>query len=281
MPTARPSPIAGTWYPGEKVALEDSIEGFLAKTPDIHLPGELIGLIAPHAGHRFSGQVAAHAFRCAAGLQPEVVAIISPYHQLHEAELLTSGHESYGTPLGEVPIDHSLVGELRKALHTHELDLASVTYDQEHALEIELPFLQHVLPSTFTLLPIMMKHQSMRVAEALGAALAKVMDISRTLLVASTDLSHFYPAEKAKQFDSEILSRMQAYEPSRIMSAEEEGSGFACGRGAVVAALLASKEFGANHVQVLDYAHSGDITGDLDSVVGYAAAAILKVQRSI
>lgn len=277
MPTARPSPIAGTWYPGEKAALQESIDGFLAKTPDINLPGDLIGLIAPHAGHRYSGQVAAHAFRCAAGMQPEVVVIISPYHQLHSAKLLTSGHESYRTPLGDVPIDHALVAELRSALHERELEVAPVTNDQEHALEIELPFLQRVIDSPFALVPLMMREQSMRVAETLGAALSAVIDISRSLLIASTDLSHFYPAEKAKQFDAEMLSRMQAYEPARIMSAEEEGIGFACGSGAVASLMLAAKEFGANQVEVLNYAHSGEVTGDLDSVVGYGAAAILKV----
>ena len=160
MPNARPSPIAGTWYPGERVALEESIDGFLTDTPDIQLPGDLIGLIAPHAGHRYSGHVAAHAFRCVSALHPQVVVIVSPYHQLHAAELLTSGHETYWTPLGEVPIDHNLVEGLRSELKDRELELVPVIQDQEHALEIELPFLQRTLANPFALVPIMMREQS-------------------------------------------------------------------------------------------------------------------------
>jgi hypothetical protein len=277
MPDVRPSPIAGTWYPGEREALEEAIDGLLANTPDIAVSGELIGLIAPHAGHRYSGQVAAHAFRCAVDLQPEVVVIVSPYHHLHAAELLTCGHEAYWTPLGQVPIDHALIEELRSALGQRGLELASVINDPEHALEIELPFLQRVLIGPFVLVPVMMRDQSQLVAEALGAALAQVFDAEHPLLVASTDLSHFYTAEAARKLDQEMLSRIASFEPTRVLAAEQEGSGYACGRGAVASILLAAREFGADQVEILKYAHSGDVTGDLDSVVGYGAAAILKV----
>lgn len=274
MPDVRPSPIAGTWYPGESGALEESIDELLADAPAHQLPGALIGLIVPHAGHRYSGRVAAHAFRCASDLQPEAVVIVSPYHQSHPAELLTSSHQAYWTPLGEVPIDQARVERVRGALLDRGVPLQAISQDVEHSLEIELPFLQRALAGPFAVVPIMMRDQSRQVAHALGEALASALEGGGILLVASTDLSHFHPAETARKFDQEMLARMEAFQPDRILAAEEEGVGFACGRAAVAAVLIAAKAYGADHVRVLAYAHSGDVTGDLASVVGYGSAAI-------
>jgi AmmeMemoRadiSam system protein B len=146
----------------------------------------------------------------------------------------------------------------------------------EHSLEIELPFLQRCLAGPFRLLPIMLRDQSASVAQAVGRALAEVLRDRSALLVGSSDLSHFYPATTARRLDGEILARLEAFDPEALLRAEEEGVGFACGKGALAAVLWAAGDLGADVVRVLDYANSGDLTGDDDAVVGYGAAAIYR-----
>jgi len=273
----RPSPIAGTWYPGSPEALNRAIDAYLAQAKPEPLEGEVVGLIAPHAGHRYSGQVAAHAFQYLRGLQPEIVAVISPLHIPVPGQVLTSGHEAYSTPLGFIPVDQACVAYFATALE--ELGgprLETIRNDTEHSLEIELPFLQRILGDRFRLLPIMLRDQTRAAAELVGHALARSLADHNTILVASSDLSHFYPQEVAHQLDQQMLARVEAFDPEGVIEIEEQGRGFACGRAAIAAVLWAAKDLGARRVRVVDYATSGDVTGDYASVVGYAAAVILR-----
>lgn len=237
------------------------------------IEGKIWGIVAPHAGYRYSGAVAAHAFKCLKGLNPDLIVIISPMHHPHHAPLLTTAHQAYRTPLGIVEVDQQVVDKLRETLGKHGLGLTPIMYDQEHSLEIEIPFLQHVFGS-FRLLPVMIHDQRIRIAKVLGAALATTLEKSNVLFVASSDLSHFYPQHKAQQFDLELLHRLEAFDPEGVITAEEEGVGFACGRGAIATLLWATHHLGANKVNILNHATSGDVTGDFDSVVGYGAAII-------
>jgi AmmeMemoRadiSam system protein B len=125
----------------------------------------------------------------------------------------------------------------------------------------------------------MILNQNQIVAERLGHALAELLQGKPSLLVASSDLSHFYPAATARQYDEEILSRIEAFNPEAVIKAEEEGVGFACGRGAIAAVLWAARDLGADHIKVLKYAHSGDVTGDHHSVVGYGSAVIYQTNK--
>lgn len=124
----------------------------------------------------------------------------------------------------------------------------------------------------------MVRDQSKRVTQALGLSLAQVLETRKTLLVASTDLSHFNPQEIARKYDQEMLRRIESFDPEGVLMAEEEGVGFACGRGAVAAVLWAAKELGGDSVQTLHYATSGDVSGDFYQVVGYGAAVITKTK---
>lgn len=272
--SVRPSPIAGTWYPAGARELAESLDLFLARA-EVRVPdGRVIGILAPHAGHRYSGAVAAHAFNCLRGMQPEVVAVISPMHHPHYAPVLTTAHSAYATPLGEIQVDGEALDRLQAELKTRlGVSLERVRRDSEHSLEIELPFLQRVLGS-FRLLPVMLLEQTPEVAEALGHALAAVLAGRNTVLVASSDLSHFYPRPVAEALDREMLARIAAFDPLAVMQAEEEGRGFACGRAAVAAVLWAARDLGANRVSLLRYATSGEVTGDNESVVGYGSAVI-------
>ena len=273
----RPSSIAGTWYEGDRVRLARAVDAYLDAARVPALGGEALAVIAPHAGHRYSGPVAAYAFAPLRGHVFDLVAVISPFHDLARQPLLTTAHAAYSTPLGDIPVDKSALIELDVQLQSElGFGLAPLARDREHSLEIELPFLQRALASDFKLLPVMIRDQEPEVARGLGLALANVLKDKNALLVASTDLSHFYDQQTANRLDAEMLKRFESFQPESIFEAESTGKGFACGHAAVASVMWAARELGADKVQVLHHATSGDVTGDFSQVVGYGAAAILK-----
>ena len=273
----RPSPIAGQWYPGDARRLSSSVDGYInaARLPAIE--GQIIAVMVPHAGHIYSGPVAGYAFAALRGLTPDLVAVISPSHYPYPQPLLTTAHQAYATPLGPIRVDEDAVQALDTALKVElGFGISGVPRDPEHSLEIELPFAQRAFSNEFRLLPVMVRDQSVRTVQGLGKALAAVMQECNAVLIASTDLSHFYTKKQAEVLDKELLRRVEAFDPQAVLSAEEEGVGFACGRGAVAAVLWAAKALGADTVKILHYATSGDVTGDDSEVVGYGAAVIMR-----
>ncbi len=267
----RRSVIAGTWYPGTKAELARTVDGFLANVKKEELGGELMGLIAPHAGYVYSGQVAAYAYKQLEGLDFPIVAVVSPVHRMFVGRYAVTAKRYYETPLGLVEVDGELVDALDEAV-----GLNRVERDDEHSLEIQLPFLQRVL-GRFKLLPVMMGDQSLPACRALGEALAGVLRGRRALLVASTDLSHFHPYDTAVRLDRVVLDHIEKFDPEGLALDLERGRCEACGGGPVIAVMLAAKALGANRARVLKYANSGDVTGDRWQVVGYVAGAIYRV----
>jgi MEMO1 family protein len=276
----RPSPIAGRWYSGDPRELSQTIDSYLEAAQNPTLDGSVTALIVPHAGHPYSGPVAAYAFKTVVGLKFDLVAVVSPMHQYHPSPLLTSAHQAYATPLGIVPINGDAVAEVNAALEAGlGFGLSPVAYDGEHSLEIELPFLQRVLSGPFELLPIMMRDQSPMAAQGVGQALAKTLAGRSALLVASSDLSHFNPQQMAARFDAAILEQVANFSPDGLFAVEAQGKGFACGLAAMAAVLWAARDLGATRAQVLHYATSGDVIKDFSSVVGYGAAVVLKKEK--
>ncbi|GAP14021.1 predicted dioxygenase [Longilinea arvoryzae] len=273
----RPSPIAGTWYSADPQRLAHQVDAFLQSAVLPPLSGEVIGLVSPHAGHRYSGRTAGHAFRAVQGQHFDLVAVISPLHGFYPADLLTTAHKAYGTPLGTVWVDGEVLDALDENIKViSDKKIQRISNDTEHSLEIELPFLQRALEGEFKLLPVMVRSQSKSTARALGEALGRVLAGKRALLVASTDLSHFYPEETADQLDAVMLKQIADFSPDGVFRAEESGTGFACGYPAVAAVLWAARALGGNSVEILHHSTSADETGDRGEVVGYGAAAILK-----
>jgi AmmeMemoRadiSam system protein B len=276
----RPSPIAGTWYEADPTILARIVDGYLDDAQLPELDGEVIAVIAPHAGHQYSGAVAGYAFGTLRGLSPELVAVIAPMHHPYAQPLITSAHDAYSTPLGDVLIDKDAVSELDESLKSElGFGLSPISNDPEHSLEIELPFLQRALKSGWSewkLLPVMVRAQEPRVSEGLGKALARVLANKNFALVASTDLSHFYNQKTALNYDRAMLDQIESFSPEGAFDLERARKGFACGLGAFTAVLWASRQLGADKVKVLRHATSGDVTGDYSSVVGYGAAVILK-----
>lgn len=273
----RPSPIAGTWYEGDPHRLARAVDGYLDAARLPALDGEAVAIISPHAGHRYSGPVAGYAFAPLRGKSFDLVAVISPFHNVAYQPLLTTAHSAYATPLGEIPADKESLLALDVILKSElGFGLSPMLRDKEHSLEIELPFLQRALTGGFNLLPVMIRTQEPEVARGLGRALATVLKEKNAMLVASTDLSHFYDQRTANALDAEMLKRFESFQPEKIFEAEYTGKGFACGHAAVAAVLWAARELGADKVQVLHHATSGDVTGDFEQVVGYGAAVVLK-----
>jgi AmmeMemoRadiSam system protein B len=256
--------------------LREQVDQFLAGAKLPELPGEVVAVVAPHAGLRYSGGTAGHAFAAVRGQQRDLVAVISPMHAPAPGSLLTTAHRAYATPLGAVRVDTQALAQLGEILAQEGLDLTALANDREHSLEIELPFLQRVVPGEFSIIPIMVRDQRPSIARVLGEAVASLLAELPGLIVASTDLSHFYPQEIADLLDAEMLRQVETFNPLGVFKAEENGKGFACGKSALAAALWAAKGLGADRVTILHHATSGDVTGDYKQVVGYGAAVFTR-----
>ena len=273
-PILRPSPIAGHWYERRSTSSRGAGGSIPRGGAPARRAGEVVGVIAPHAGYRYSGPTAGYAFRAVAGCQYDLVAILWPMHQAYPHPLITSAHRAYMTPLGAVEIDQAALAALEKEIGGHRL--TSLANDKVHSLEIELPFLQRALQPGFRLLPLMLRERSPLRVKEIGMALGRVLKGRSALLVASTDLSHFYPQKTAEELDAITLGEIGAFSPEGLYHQAETGRASACGLDAVAAVLWASASLGANRVQVLRHATSADVTGDRSSVVGYGAAVILR-----
>jgi len=275
--SVRPSPIAGTWYSADPDRLQQAVDDFIndADLPD--LPGDIVGLVAPHAGYRYSGGVAGYAFKTVKEKHYDVVVIISPMHQYYTKPIMTSAHPAYRTPLGDIPLAENKLADINDALKNKiGIELSPISHDQEHSIEIELPFLQRSLKDNFSMIPIMLREQNRQLSKALGHVLAENLQGESCLLIASSDLSHFYPESQANQLDHAVLQKLAEFSPEGLFDLKDQGRGHACGLAAIAAVLWAAKEMGATDVTVLNYDTSASSTGDQSSVVGYGAAAITR-----
>ena len=273
----RPSPIAGRWYEGDPNILAQIVDQYLDEAQLPELDGEVLGVIAPHAGHTYSGEVAGYAFAALRGLRPDLVVVAGPMHHPFSQPLITTTHSAYSTPLGVIPVDKTALDDL-DVLVKAELGFGftPVSKDPEHSLEIELPFLQRVFHHHWKLLPIMVRALDEHVSEGLGKALAALLRDKSFVLVGSTDLSHFFKQDAAMLYDRAMLSEMESFNPAGAFDLDRARKGFACGLGAFTAVMWACRNLGADKVKVLRHATSANVTGDYSSVVGYGAAAILK-----
>jgi hypothetical protein len=270
----RPSPIAGTWYSSDPEFLAGQIDNFLIQAKLPKISGRVFGLLAPHAGHRYSGATAGYAYRAVQGNSYELVILLSPSHAYYPAELLTSAHKYYATPLGKIPIHQDALALLQQELKQTGGEIDQVVEDEEHSIEIQLPFLQRALKGDFSLLPVMMRSQSEETVHQLAQGLAPIIKKYKSLVIASSDLSHFYPLKIANAMDSEILKMVEDGSPEGVLEAERNGSGSACGAGPIAVMLTLAREAGAPCAKVVHRSTSAEVTGDASSVVGYGAAVI-------
>jgi len=277
----RKSALAGSWYPADAKELRDEITLFLqyAKvTPGL---GKIVALIVPHAGYRYSGPVAAYAYKQVMGRTFDTVVVVAPNHadpRLDFSSVMTRG--GYETPLGLVPVDEEAtraVVDYKSSDSVQESDLVHLTeYNgrMEHSLEIQLPFLQVVLGGPFKLVPVVMGDQEPEAARELADALASALKGKNALIVASSDLSHFFEQSAAERLDDVVRQHVEAFDPAGLLTDAAAQKCQACGAGPMAAVMMAAKQLGAERSAVLNMATSGDVTGDKSSVVGYLAAVM-------
>ncbi len=274
---ARPAAVAGSFYPSGPKELASMVDGLLAKakTPEIR---DLVALVSPHAGLVYSGGVAAHAYALLKGRPVERVVVIAPSHI--ESFGFTSVYDgvAYQTPLGDVPVDQAFASKLTLSSRLIQLSGRGHTPAggrAEHAIEVQLPFLQRVL-GRFRLVPIVMGRHDYEACRALGVALAKNIEGTGTIIVASSDLSHYHPYAEAVRLDRKTLNAITEWDYVSMVRNFERGAWEACGGGPIVAAMIAAERLGANEAKVLHYANSGDTSGDRSQVVGYGAVAFYR-----
>lgn len=274
--------VAGFFYPRRAATLAEDIDQMIAAArPPAQKPREgyrVRVLVSPHAGYRYSGQVAAAGYNLVKGSEYHTVVVISPSHIEHFGYSAVFDGDGYQTPLGIVPTARALTDGIAgtndrviKSPHGHLQDHLP---RQEHALEVQLPFLQRSL-ETFELVAVVMGDQSWDNCVALGNALGPAAADPGVLVVASTDLSHFYDAGRANRLDRVFRDVLSTMDARAIHDRIETGQAEACGAGPVIAALLATESHAGRVCEILDMKNSGDVSGDLSSVVGYLSAAIL------
>jgi len=282
----RPAGVAGGFYPADPQDLAKMVDGFLAQAAVPQFKGPLVALVSPHAGYPFSGPVAAYSYALLRGRRFARVVVIAPSH--YESFPFSSIYDgdAYSTPLGPVPVDKGFAAKLAALsplIRFSGQGHGDVQGQWEHAVEDELPFLQRAL-GDFKLVPIVMGDQSYQTSRALGAALASLIQQEgptsggdfNTLIVASSDLSHYHPYDEAVTMDHKTLKAVEEWDYFNLSINSGRRVWEACGGSGIVAALIAAERLGANRATVLKYANSGDATGDKSRVVGYGAVALTK-----
>lgn len=277
--------VTGAFYEADPDSLIKQIEGCFKHQLGPGRVAESIGnsrliksIIAPHAGYMYSGPVAAHSYKKLAedGL-PETIIILCPNHTGMGSGVSTVTEGQWKTPLGLVDID----GEFAERLMGNApiIDQDPVAHIQEHSCEVQVPFIQYLAQTAgkeFKIVPISMWMQDLVTATEIGNAVAQTgKQLDRdVVIVASTDFTHYKPHDIAYNNDHQVLDAIKALDEKAVMNRVEELNVTMCGFGPVNAAIIYSKQMGAEEVDVLKYATSGDITGDKSAVVGYAAAVI-------
>jgi len=268
----RPAAVAGSWYPRTAPALAAAVDHHLAEADRGAPPlaGSLTALVAPHAGLLYSGPVAAHAYRLLRQRSFDVAVLVGPSHFVGFEGVSIYPAGGFETPYGIAPIEADVARAIAAASPVVVENPAA--HAREHSLEMQLPFLAHLAPA-LPIVPLVMGYQTAATAFALGDALAVALRGRRALLIASTDLSHYHDAKTASALDQVVIDAVSRFDPDRLQRALDARPEHACGGGPTVAVMRAAQQAGARDAVVLNYADSGDVSGDKSAVVGYLAAA--------
>ncbi len=273
MSVIRPPAVAGSFYEADPKVLGREVEELLELAAPATLDGNLIGLVSPHAGYQYSGLTAAHGYKLLQGKSYDCIVIVGPSHREFFDGISVYPGDGYKSPLGIVPVNHDVRAQIL-AQNTN-IVLSSAGHRAEHAIEVQLPFLQKALGS-FTFVPIVIGHQTKEYCFALGEALANVAQNYNLLFIASSDLSHYHSYDTAVLLDKKVMQEVEAFHEDILMHELEEEHLEACGGGPIVSIMHAAKEMGECHSKILYHCNSGDVTGDKSAVVGYFSAAFFQ-----
>jgi AmmeMemoRadiSam system protein B len=274
---------AGTFYAGTPSALKEQIKNcFLHELGPGKLPEvkegpltKVIGLVCPHAGYEYSGPVAAHAYHnLASDGKPDVIILLGPNHIGWGSALATMNEGVWSTPLGNAEIDTSTANKILAECSI--LDVDDSAHVREHSIEVQLPFIQYLYGSSFKFVPISFLMQDLDSSREVGQAVAKVLSGKNALMIASTDLDHYEPQKQVIHKDEMVIDAILKLDENKLYEIVETYGITACGYGPVIALITASKALGAKEARLLCHKTSGDVTGDLSSVVGYASISFLR-----
>jgi AmmeMemoRadiSam system protein B len=270
----RPAAHAGTWYPGKTGALISDVDAYVAMAT-VPQASRVDALIAPHAGLMFSGRIGAYAYKLAARYAYDVVLLVGPSHYYGFDGVAVWPDSGFDSPLGVARIHPEATAEILADPVAQAMPEAHV---REHSLEMQLPFLRRLLPDV-PIVAMLMGFQQRETIDALATLLGRVARTRASLLVASSDLSHFFDAGTAKSLDARVQRCVTDFDADALYALfeqypdHERGRYVACGGGPALAVMKAARDLGAVHGRVLKYGHSGEVSGDNSGVVGYLAAA--------
>ena len=264
----RPAMFAGTFYPADAVQLAAWIDDAMTAAAPAAPPGRIIGLIAPHAGYVYSGRTAAAAYAQVRGGPYETVIVIAPSHRVAFEGVSVWPDGGFETPLGLARVDAALGNKIARAARS---SFRPDAFAEEHAVEVQLPFIQRALPGA-SIVPVVMGLPTRETIQTLASALVKTCIGKKVLIVASTDLSHYLPKARAEAADAGTAELIKSMRADSIIRKAEAGENVMCGGGAVAALLLFAEKAGRPKVEILARADSSSFGGP---IVGYLAAAVL------
>jgi AmmeMemoRadiSam system protein B/AmmeMemoRadiSam system protein A len=271
--------LAGSWYPGDSTELRATIESYFRKADPPKIEGRIVGMVSPHAGYVYSGPVAAYGFKALqrdkAKYKGSTVVIIGPNHRAAGFSGISIWADGgWITPLGRTPIDTDFAKALLNKLGP-SADFNTYVHNVEHSLEIQLPFLQYALDNDLKIVPIVLGSQLDIMVDNLANAIAEIAD-EKTIILASTDLSHYHPQNKAQSLDGIFTEAVLSGDADSLRKVVRSGKCEACGYNAVLTLMKCAGRLGADSIEKLRYATSGDVPhGDSSQVVGYLAALFL------
>ncbi|HSL90742.1 MAG TPA: AmmeMemoRadiSam system protein B [Ignavibacteriaceae bacterium] len=272
MKQVRQAQVAGYFYPSDPQKLKREISILLDIAKPQKSYHKIFGIVAPHAGYVYSGKTAAYAYNLLKDKNIKTAIVISPSHSEYFPGVCVYEGYAYETPFGEIEVDKEITEKLCE--ESRIIFKGVQGHRKEHALEVQLPFLQSVIKD-FKIVPIVIGDQGKMYIDELAKKLCKVYD-ENTLIVASSDLSHFHNSETADQLDSIVEKRINDFDFENLQKDLELNNCEACGGGPIVAMMKAASLLNVNHSEVLIRTDSGDVTGDKSEVVGYLSAVIYK-----
>ena len=262
--------VAGMFYPSNKDELKTLISKLLTDSQPENIPQNILGIISPHAGYIYSGATAAYAYNSIIGKNFKTVIILSPSHREYFYGVCIYDGNTYETPLGVVEIDKEMANKI--TLGSKFISIGDKGHSSEHAVEVQIPFLQSVLKN-FKIVPMVMGDQSLEIINETAKQIANAAD-ENTLIVASSDLSHFYAKQQADKLDSLVAQRINDFDFNQLHEDFEKQRCEACGGGLIITLMKAASLMNKNQSMILHRSDSGDVSGDNSEVVGYLSAVI-------
>jgi len=274
--TEKKSDLAGSWYPGNAKELKASLDGYLehAGTPLINDQADVIAIIEPHAGLVYSGQVAAYGYALLKNRNIDTAIVIAFNHRIPHSGVAVCDFDKYTTPLGPIEIDKSLSKKI--AEYSNKIYLSNKHFVNENSSELQLPFIQTALKGCKVVI-IHIGYQTWDNCKLLADALYNALHNRKNyILISSTDMCHFLTHEVSVKKDTKTIDVIKAFDAKKLFEySEKNNHEMLCGYGALCSTMLAARKLGATSVEILNYATSGDVTGQKDEVVGYFSGAII------